>query len=263
MKKTFIVLLIVLLSATLFISCDDKLPTAHKVTFDSDGGSDVASVEVDDKEKVTEPTAPTKPGYVFKYWSLDGTDEFNFDTAITDDITLKAVWRMLEAGDTVTLGTVTWSVLAVDTDDTALLISQDILEKRQFHSSDTNSYNNSDIHTYLKSDEFLKKYGLKKDYMVKVDVTSTIERTTKDEGSDYVFLLSGTEVDYFFKNDAERVAKFNSEATDWWLRSKGNTDNYVRIVDKDGAIIADNVAKSSSPTDTDTGLRPAFWYKWN
>lgn len=36
---------------------------------------------------------PTKDGYTFDKWSLDGTDEFVFDsTVITSDVTIKALW---------------------------------------------------------------------------------------------------------------------------------------------------------------------------
>ena len=62
------------------------------VTFNADGGSAVASVTVKSGEKVAKPADPTKEGYTFVKWTLDGKD-FDFDTVITKDIELKAVWE--------------------------------------------------------------------------------------------------------------------------------------------------------------------------
>ena len=62
------------------------------VTFDSAGGSAVASVSVLEGESITEPTPdPTKAGYTFDAWQLDEVD-FDFNDPITDDITLVATW---------------------------------------------------------------------------------------------------------------------------------------------------------------------------
>ena len=40
------------------------------VTFDTDGGSEVASVEVVEGDKVTKPVDPTKEGFTFEGWYL-------------------------------------------------------------------------------------------------------------------------------------------------------------------------------------------------
>lgn len=66
----------------------------YTVTFDSDGGSEVAAVEVKDGEKVIKPADPTKDGYTFKGW-LDGEDVYDFEKAVTANITLKANWEVV------------------------------------------------------------------------------------------------------------------------------------------------------------------------
>lgn len=66
--------------------------SSHTVTFDSNGGSAVASQTVDDKAKAKEPTAPTRSGWTLEGWYLDGT-KYDFNTPVTQDITLKAGWR--------------------------------------------------------------------------------------------------------------------------------------------------------------------------
>lgn len=60
------------------------------VTFDSDGGSAVKSQEVTDK--ATKPANPTKAGYTFVKWQLNGKD-YDFNKTVTADIKLKAVWE--------------------------------------------------------------------------------------------------------------------------------------------------------------------------
>jgi len=58
------------------------------VSFDSDGGSAVASQKVNCNSTVRVPTpAPTKAGQEFGGW------DFNFTTLITKDTTIKAIWK--------------------------------------------------------------------------------------------------------------------------------------------------------------------------
>lgn len=63
----------------------------YTVTFDSDGGSEIASVTADWNTSIT-PEAPTKTGYTFKGWAFeDGTMYDN--QSITDDVILTAQWE--------------------------------------------------------------------------------------------------------------------------------------------------------------------------
>ena len=64
----------------------------YTITFDTDGGSSIDSVVVANNDTLEEPTSPTKEGYTFLYWELDG-EEYDFTTKVTSDITLTAVWK--------------------------------------------------------------------------------------------------------------------------------------------------------------------------
>lgn len=68
-------------------------PTMYTVTFDADGGTPVPPAQtVESGNKATKPTTdPTKAGARFDGWYMNGS-EYNFDTAVTADITLKAKW---------------------------------------------------------------------------------------------------------------------------------------------------------------------------
>ena len=64
----------------------------YTVTFDTQGGTPVASQTVTENGTVTRPADPTRDGYTFKGWQLGGAD-FDFMTPITGNITLTAVWE--------------------------------------------------------------------------------------------------------------------------------------------------------------------------
>ena len=64
------------------------------VTFDSDGGSAVASQTIEEGNKAIKPEDPTKNGYEFAGW-YNGNTEFDFSTSITGDLTLKAKWNII------------------------------------------------------------------------------------------------------------------------------------------------------------------------
>ncbi len=64
----------------------------YTVTFDSNGGTEVPAEKVQENQKATKPADPTKEGYTFTGWYYDGS-AFDFDTPITKDMTLTAVWE--------------------------------------------------------------------------------------------------------------------------------------------------------------------------
>ena len=66
-----------------------KTVNPYTITFDSDGGSAVASITQDYGTPVTAPTAPTKTGYTFKGWNpvVPATMPAN-------DLTVKAQWEI-------------------------------------------------------------------------------------------------------------------------------------------------------------------------
>ncbi len=63
----------------------------YTVTFNSNGGSGVSSQTVVEGSKVSKPNAPTKSGYNFKGWLLNGKT-YDFNSSITGNITLVANW---------------------------------------------------------------------------------------------------------------------------------------------------------------------------
>lgn len=69
-------------------------PVTYEVTFDSNEGTAVSPITVEENETVSEPADPTKEGFIFQYWYLDDENvAFDFSTLITSDLTLYALWE--------------------------------------------------------------------------------------------------------------------------------------------------------------------------
>ena len=75
-------------------------PLGYTVTFNANGhGTAPAAQTVESGQKATEPTpAPTTTGYTFGGWYKESgcTNKFDFNTSITDDITLYAKWIIIQ-----------------------------------------------------------------------------------------------------------------------------------------------------------------------
>lgn len=71
-------------------------PPSYTVTFNTDGGSAVASQTVKKNGRVAKPADPTKSGYTFDAWYADEELEtlYNFQTKVTSDMTLYAKWTV-------------------------------------------------------------------------------------------------------------------------------------------------------------------------
>ena len=91
-KKLAIVSLIVLSVFSLFIAGCSKKTEKYTVTFDSDGGTEIASVQVEKGKKITKPEDPSKEHYVFGGWYLEDAEwVFESDT-VTKNTALTAKW---------------------------------------------------------------------------------------------------------------------------------------------------------------------------
>lgn len=66
----------------------------YTITFDSNGGSEVASITLDYGTPVAEPAAPARSGYTFAGWTLNGV-KYSFTTMPAENITLVAEWKAL------------------------------------------------------------------------------------------------------------------------------------------------------------------------
>ena len=160
------------------------------------------------------------------------------------------------------------------------LLMQDIYENRAWHSSNTNDYANSTIHSYLNS-TFLNLFESNiKNAIKQVKLpyrkgsgTSTTVTSGSNGLSAKIFLLSATETSFdfsympsgegaelaYFKgcadnsSDSKRVAYLNGSAALWWLRSPycSNLSRYALYVNSNGDWSLNFCSGSN-------GIRPAL-----
>ena len=73
--------------------CEEEIPVekTYTVTFDSNGGNVVPAQPVKKGAKAVKPTDPTRSGYTFNGWYLNGV-KYDFNTPVTGNITLVAKW---------------------------------------------------------------------------------------------------------------------------------------------------------------------------
>lgn len=67
-------------------------PYKYRVDFFSNGGSQVPYMTVPHGERITEPVPEPPRGYQYDGWSYKGS-KFNFNTPVTEDMSLYAVWK--------------------------------------------------------------------------------------------------------------------------------------------------------------------------
>lgn len=104
MKKTFLksisLICAAIMAASALSACQETEETQatetiagrYTVTFNSNGGTPIASVEVLENQTVAEPIAPSRDNYIFHYWYGGGRQWTFHLQKITEDITLDAIW---------------------------------------------------------------------------------------------------------------------------------------------------------------------------
>ena len=66
------------------------------ITFDSDGGSEIQSIEIQKGNKISKPNDPVKEGCIFNGWYLNDEEWSFIGYIVTEDMTLKAKWEEKE-----------------------------------------------------------------------------------------------------------------------------------------------------------------------
>ena len=98
MGKNLIKLFVVALLCFITFGCDQVDPVEEKcvITFDSDGGSEIQSIEIQKGNKISKPNDPVKEGCLFNGWYLNDEEWSFIGYTVTEDMTLKAKWEEKE-----------------------------------------------------------------------------------------------------------------------------------------------------------------------
>lgn len=159
------------------------------------------------------------------------------------------------------------------------LLMKDVYESRQWHSSNTNDYANSTIHSYLNS-TFLAMFDSNIQKAIKQvklpyrkgSGTSTTVTSGSNGLSAKIFLLSATETSFSFSympsgegaelayfkgcadnsSDSKRVAYLNGSATSWWLRAP-DCDGFGRAL-----YVSSSGGWFRGSCSSSCGVRPAL-----
>jgi len=198
---------------------------------------------------------------------------------------------LFTVGGIVKFGDYDWRVLDVQ-GDTALLLSENILEQRAYHPCYAGvTWEESKLREYLNGDFFNNFDEADKNRIIETKINNEANLwygiANGNDTLDKIFILNLEEVDRYFGNsgdyfnkrrkkydngkwiedsdgwilsnehDGSRVAKYNGLASLWWLRSPGYSDCTVAYVSTTGNIPpnGDRVCIGRG------GVRPALWVK--
>jgi uncharacterized repeat protein (TIGR02543 family) len=246
------------------IGCEQPAATTtYTVTFDSQGGSAVAAQTIESGKTATEPTAPTKSGFIFKGWYKEAacTNAWTFASdAVSADVTLYAKW--VDSNIAAVAGT--WTGLLKSTtyvshhinlplsvklgEDGKVSISWDYAGDIETHSS-TYTASSSGVSFAITTD-----FDSPTTDGAKAAGTMTIVSTLSSDGQ----IASGTyNLDYVSATEPDeegtiKVAKTSSGLVGKWMGRWMNTaktaEDYIEVEFKsDGTFSASGVDQSDVP----------------
>ena len=94
--------IIIVSLVTVIIALSFMKTKTFVVNFVTNGGSEIVSQEVKNGENAAKPVNPTKDGYTFEGWYLNG-EKYYFDKPVSEDMTLEARWVKKETSVKVTV----------------------------------------------------------------------------------------------------------------------------------------------------------------
>lgn len=178
----------------------------------------------------------------------------------------------------VSFGKYLWRVLDVQ-NNRALLLAEEILEQRQYHSDNTSiTWENCELRKYLNG-AFLQTFSSQEqERIAKTEIRNADNQWFGTSGGrdtvDKIFLLSIEEVVKYFGDSGQlrkrpdknawwiddeynstRIAKYQGKEAWWWLRSPGYYVDYAANVDYDGSLYM----SGDGVDDEYGGVRPTLW----
>ena len=301
MKKLarYLLLLAAMGLGFVFASCkadDDDEPTYYTVTFDSDGGTEVKPQKIESGKKATKPeTDPTKTAteaetYTFAGWYTsedEGTTlsdtAFDFNTAITDNISLYAKWTVNAVTHTVSFNTNGGTPASIDSQvigygNTATKPANPTKEGYGF----AGWYNGEtvfDFDTAIKADITLKAKWALNTYTVSFNTNggtpasidsqiigygNTATKTADPTKEGYTFqgwFIDDTEFDFTtaIKKDIELTAKWTLNVYTVSFNTNGGTP---ASIDSQSVTHGNTATKPANPTKEESVTEAYIFENW-
>lgn len=203
----------------------------------------------------------------------------------SDTAVLYPLWRPAnKKQQVVDFGGYSWQVLE-RYDDSLLLLSENVIEAGKYHEVYENvTWSSSAIREYLNGSFYDGFTSLEKSQILEAEVMNNDNPWFGTNGgpvvTDKIFLLSIEEVikylgdsgelknsgnKYFIDdsfNNARKATLTDNSPSRWFLRTPGNSSDFVSVVTMEGkiAVTGDFVNRSSSELFK-VGIRPAVWVK--
>ena len=154
---------------------------------------------------------------------------------------------------------ITWRILDKNSAGQYLLISEKVLDKKQFNTTGFSTWENSTIRSWLNGyDASYNTAGTSFTSDNFIDTAFTVEEIDKivsysvpNATTDKIFLLSQAEVEALM-GTGSIVCTIVDCSANWWLRTSASMNNTIAIVNRGGGV------DSKSPSTTQ-GVRPALW----
>ena len=186
---------------------------------------------------------------------VKATSTYNTNVCGTANVSV----TIISVGDIIPFGGHNWRVLVID-NNRALIISQNVLERRAYHTSYTNiTWEYCTLRTYLNGTFYNSFSAADRARIHQVTNQNPNNPTCGTPGGnptqDRIFLLSIAEAQQYFSSNADRIATYNGSAVWWWLRSPGDDSIAAAYVYGSGDIYM----YGSYVGGTDGGVRPALW----
>ena len=174
-----------------------------------------------------------------------------------------AVAASPSVGDILNFNGISWRILKLAKNDTALCISRDIIEVRPYCDDLHNiSWRKSMLRKYLNSTFYRKFARNERNRIIRTDINNPDNPIYGTRGerntNDHIFCLSINEVMGLFFDIQDRVATYKGQPYWWWLRSVGATNRGTTGVNSDGTFGA---YSSLAAGRVSRGVRPALWLR--
>jgi hypothetical protein len=170
----------------------------------------------------------------------------------------------LKAGILMQMSGYLWRILEVR-DGKALVISEDVLEHRAYHTEIINiTWANCNLRMYLNNDFY---NTLSSDTKMRISETQVVNNDNPDYGTpgganttDKLFLLSTEEVQTYFPDNRDAYDLSGNDSFVWWLRSPGRYSDDADYALGGGVGVASSAGGSHiGNVGNSYGVRPAMW----